>query len=341
MRAAVIDRHGDPEVVRPTEVPTPEPGPGEVRVGVRAVALNHLDLWVRRGLPGLELRFPHIGGSDIAGTVDALGPSVSGVRPGDRVLVNPALWCGECEWCRKGEESLCESFRIIGEHVAGGCAEYAVVPSRNLLKLPEHLDFPEAAAVPLVYQTAWRALVTRARLGAGESVLILGASGGVATAAIQIAKLRGATVFAVTQGAKVERVKSLGADEVIDRERADFSQTVRDRTGKRGVNVVLENVGEATWNRAVRSLTKGGRLVTYGATTGPKGEVDIRLLFWKQIEILGSTMASKREFETVMGLVFEGKLAPVIDVVWPLERAREAHERLERGEQFGKIVLTV
>lgn len=341
MRAAVIERHGGPEVVRLAEVATPEPGRGEVRLAVRAVALNHLDLWVRRGLPGLDLAFPHIGGSDMAGVVDAVGPGVSEVGPGDRVLVNPALWCGECEFCRKGEESLCVAFRIVGEHVPGGMAEFAVVPARNVLKIPDRLSFEDAAAVPLVYQTAWRAL-SRARLRAGESILVLGASGGVATAAIQIAKGRGARVFAVTRGGeKAEKVRALGADEVIDREKEDFSKGVGARTGKRGVDVVLENVGEATWKGAVRSLAKGGRLVTYGATTGPRGELDIRFLFWRQLEIIGSTMASKREFEAVMNLVFEGKLAPVIDVVWPLERAAEAHERLERGEQFGKIVLTV
>lgn len=340
MRAAVIDRHGGAEVIRLTDLPAPEPGPHEVRVAVRAVALNHLDLWVRRGIPGLEVRFPHIGGSDIAGLVDALGPGVTDFRRGEQVVVNPSLWCGECEWCRKGEESLCLSFGIIGEHVPGGMAEYAVVPARNLLRFPEHLSFERAAAVPLVFQTAWRAL-SRARLAAGESILILGASGGVATAAIQIAKMRGATVFAVTTAAKIDKVLSLGADVVIDRENEDFARVVSERTGKRGTDVVLESVGEATWRGALRSLAKGGRLVTYGATTGPRAEMDIRAIFWKQTEIIGSTMASKREFETVMGLIFEGKLHPVIDVIWPLERARDAHERLERGDQFGKIVLTL
>lgn len=341
MRAAVIERHGGSEVVRLADLPTPEPGPGEVRVAVRAVALNHLDLWLRRGIPGLQVRFPHTGGSDIAGVVDTLGPGVTDFQPGARVLVNPSLWCGECEWCRKGEESLCVAFRIIGEHVPGGMAEYAVVPARNLLRIPEHLGFEGAAAVPLAFQTAWRALVSRGRLAAGESVLILGASGGVATAAIQIARMLGARVFAVTSTTKIDKVRSLGADVVIDRVREDVARAVSEETGKRGVDVVLENVGEATWKGALRSLAKGGRLVTYGATTGPKGEVDIRAIFWKQTEILGSTMASKREFGTVMGLIFDGKLHPVIDVVWPLERARQAHERLERGDQFGKIVLTL
>jgi NADPH:quinone reductase-like Zn-dependent oxidoreductase len=342
MRAAVVLGHGGPEEVAIREVPDPRPGPGEVRVAVRAVALNHLDLWVRRGLPGLELRFPHVGGSDVAGTVDEVGPGVEGWRRGDRVVVNPALWCGECEWCRRGEESLCVSFRILGEHVPGGCAEYVVVPARNLLRIPDALSFTEAAAVPLVFQTAWRALIARARLQPGESVCVLGASGGVATAAIQIAKWRGARVFAVTKGPeKVEKVRALGADVVIDRGASDFSRAVWEATGKRGVDVVLDSVGAAVWAGAVRALARGGRLVTYGATTGPRAELDLRYVFWRQISILGSTMASRREFESVMHLVFAGTLRPVLDVVWPLDRARDAHERLERGEQFGKIVLTV
>ena len=341
MRAAAITAHGGPQVVKVLDLPKPEPGPGEVRLAVRAAALNHLDLWVRRGLPGLDVPFPHVGGSDFAGTVDAVGPGVSGPSEGDRVLVNPSLWCGECEFCRKGEESLCVAFRIIGEHVPGGLAEYAVVPARNVLAIPHGLSFEAAAAVPLVYQTAWRALA-RARLAEGETILVLGASGGVATAAIQIAKSRGARVFALTRGKeKVERIRALGADEVIDRSKEDFPQVVWERTGKRGVDVVLENVGEATWKGSLRSLARGGRLVTYGATTGPLGEVDIRLIFWKQLEIVGSTMSSKREFEAAMAKVFDGTLKPVIDVAWPLERATDAHERLERGEQVGKIVLTI
>lgn len=340
MRAAVIEGHGGPEVVQLREVPKPEPGPGEVRIAVRAVALNHLDLWVRRGLPGLDVTFPHIGGSDVAGSVDAPGAGVSRLERGRRVLVNPALWCGDCEFCRKGEESLCVSFQILGEHVPGGMAEYLVVPARNVVPIPDALGFEEAAAIPLAYQTAWRAL-KRARLSEGETILVLGASGGVATAAIQVAKALGATVFAVTRGEhKIEKARELGADEVFDRSRGDFSKAVWERTSKRGVDVVLESVGEATWKGSLRALAKGGRLVTYGATTGPRVELDIRLIFWRQLEILGSTMASKREFEEVLELVFAGALRPVIDVTWPLDRARDAHERLERGEQFGKIVLT-
>lgn len=339
MRAAIFEEHGGPEVVRiRDDVPAPEPGPDEVRLRVGASGMNHLDLWVRRGLR-IETTMPHIGGSDIAGTVDALGSDVSGWSAGDRVVVNPSLWCGRCEWCRAGEESLCIEYRILGEHTQGGFAEYAVVPARNLYRLPEDATFETAAAAPLVFLTAWRGLVTRARLAEGETVLITGASGGVATAAIQIAKRLGATVFAVTSTPWVERVYGLGADVVFDRTTSDYAKEVWQATHKRGVDVVFDSVGEATFRQNVRSLARAGRLVVYGATTGPKGEADIRLLFWKQLEILGTTMSNQAEFRAVIDRVFRGELAPVVDVAWPLERAAEAHERLEAGAVFGKIVL--
>lgn len=341
MKAAYFERHGGPEEIVYGEAPDPTPGEGEVRIRVRASALNHLDLWTRRGLPGLELALPHIGGSDMAGVVESVGPGVEGVEPGVPVCVNPALWCGECEWCRAGEHPLCPRFRILGEHVPGGMAELAVVPARNLLPLPEGFPFETAAAAPLVYQTAWRALTTRAGLREGETVLVTGGSGGVSTAAIQIAKHLGATVYAVTSGPdNVERVEGLGADAAIDRLSEDFSRRVWAETGKRGVDVILDGVGEAVWPGCLRALAPAGRMVVYGATTGPKGEIDIRRMFWRQIAVLGSTMASRREFEAVMELVFAGTLEPVIDDILPLSGAREAHERLERGDVFGKLVLT-
>ncbi len=255
--------------------------------------------------------------------------------------MNPSLWCGECEWCQQGEEPFCVRYRILGEHVQGGFAEYVTVPARNLYRIPDEVPFEAAAAVPLAFLTAWRGLVTRGRVREGSTVLITGASGGVATAAIQIAKDLGATVHAVTSSPWVERVRELGADAVYDRtaEGADYGKEVWQATGKRGVDVVFDSVGEATFERNVRALGKGGRMVVYGATTGPQGSIDLRLLFWRQLEILGTTMSNQEEFRAVMDRVFGGGLEPVTDVVWPLDRAREAHERLESGEAFGKIVL--
>lgn len=320
------------------EVPLPEPGPGEVRLQVAAAALNHLDVWVRRGLP-IQTTMPHVGGADVAGVVDALGTGVTAVRIEDRVVVNPSLWCGACEWCARGQHPLCLTYRILGEHVQGGFAEFVVVPARNLYPVPAGYPMETAAAAPLAFLTAWRALAKRARLTAGESVLITGASGGVATAAIRIARHLGARVYAVTSGDNVERVRSLGADVVYDRDEVDFGKGVWRDTGRRGVDVVLDSVGQATWPRVVRSAARGGRIVVYGATTGPALETDGRVLFWKQLDVLGTTMSTHAEFEEVMELVFSGALEPVIDVVWPLDRARDAHERLEAGAQFGKIVL--
>ncbi|HEX2188590.1 MAG TPA: zinc-binding dehydrogenase [Longimicrobiaceae bacterium] len=339
MRAAIFHEHGGPEVVRIEEIPRPEPGPGEVRVRVRAAAMNHLDLWVRRGLP-IDTTMPHVGGSDVAGVVDALGPGAEGVAPGERVVVNPSLSCGRCEWCAAGEVPLCPEYRILGEHTDGGFTEYVAVPAANVYRIPDELSFEAAAALPVSYMTAWRAVVGRARVRPGEDVLVLGASGGTAAASVQVAKLCGARVFAVTSGARnVARVRELGADVVYDREQTDFSRQVFQDTGRRGVDVVVENVGEATWKGSVRALARGGRLVCYGATTGPRAEIDLRVLFWKQLEVIGSTMASRPEFEAMLRAAFRGDLVPVVDSVLPLERAREAHERLEAGGQFGKIVL--
>jgi len=342
MRAAAFDRFGAPDVVSLIDVPTPVPGPGEVRVAVRAVALNHLDLWVRRGLPTLDLPLPHIGGSDFAGTVDAIGEGVEGWACGDDVVVNPSLPCLQCAMCRRGEHPLCDRYRIIGEHVHGGMAEYAVVPAHRLRAKADRLTFVEAASVPLAFQTAWRALITRARLRPGEDVLVLGASGGVATAAVQIARLAGARVFAVTSTDKgVELTRRLGADVVVDRLAQDWSKAVWQATGKRGVDVVVENVGVATWHDSIRVAARAGRIVTYGATTGAVPEIDLRYVFWKQLDILGSTMATDAEFDAVMRLLDRGALEPVVGVVLPLQEARRAHELLEAGQVLGKVVLEV
>ena len=338
MRAAIFHENGGPDVVRIEEVEDPRPGPGEVRIRVGASGMNHLDLWVRRGLP-IETTMPHIGGSDVAGTVEALGEGVTGWEAGDRVVVDPSLSCGACEWCEAGEAPLCDEYRILGEHTQGGFAELVVAPAANLYRIPDDVPFETAAAAPLVFLTAWRGLTTRAGLRAGESVLITGASGGVATAAVQIARHLGATVYAVTSSPHVDRVRALGADVVYDRLEGDWAKALWQATGKRGVDVVLDSVGEAGFRQAVRSLAKMGRMVVYGATTGPRVELDLRAVFWRQIALMGTTMATGDEFRAVMDLVFGGALEPVVDVAWPLERAAEAHARLEAGEAFGNVVL--
>lgn len=337
MKAAIFDEYGGSDVLRIEDVPMPVAQSGEVLLRVRAAALNHLDVWVRQGLPKTTL--PHIGGSDIAGTVEALGAGVSGVRLGARVVVNPSLSCGQCEWCRAGEESQCTQYRILGEHTNGGFAEFVAVPAVNLFLIPETFPFEQAAAAPLAFLTAWRGLVSKGRVRRGSRVLVTGASGGVATAAIQIAHHLGAQVYALTTADNEARTRALGADVVYDRQAGDFAQQIAQDTAKRGVDVVLDSVGEAIWPQCVRALARGGRLVCYGATTGGRGEVDLRVLFWKQLEILGSTMSNRSEFEEVMRLVFSGALKPVVDSVLKLEDIRAAHERMERGEHFGKIVL--
>jgi NADPH:quinone reductase-like Zn-dependent oxidoreductase len=340
MRAAFFRQHGGPEVMETGEAPEPVPAAGSVIVSVRAVALNHLDLWVRRGLPGLSLDLPHIGGSDVAGVIETPGRGVEQWRPGDRVVINPSLWCGECEWCRREEHPLCERFMILGEHVPGGTAERVRVVARNLLEIPADLDYRTAAAAPLAYQTAWRALTTRARLREGETLLVTGASGGVSTAAIDIARWVGATIIAVTSGPEnCRRVRELGAQHVLDRLDGPFGSVVRELTDGRGADVVLDSVGQATWEDCMRSLGRLGRLVTYGATTGARGDVEIRHMFWKQQSVMGSTMGTQREFEHVMSLVANGSLSPVVDDVLPLEAIRDAHQRLEAGDVFGKLVL--
>jgi NADPH:quinone reductase-like Zn-dependent oxidoreductase len=339
MKAAIFHEHGDASVLRIEDVPPPVAAPGEVLVRVKAAALNHLDIWTRNGLP-MEITMPHIGGSDVAGVVEELGDGVTGVQVGARVVINPSLSCGQCEWCRAGEAPLCVDYKILGEHTNGGFAELVAVPAMNLFPIPADFPFEHAAAAPLAYLTAWRALTTRGRLRSGNTVLITGASGGVATAAIQIAKHLQATVYALTTRENIERVRTLGADVVYDRNEGDFSKRIWEDTNKRGVDVVLDSVGEAIWKHCVRALARGGRLVSYGGTTGPKAELDIRVLFWKQIEVLGSTMSNRIEFEEVMRLVFSGALKPVVDTVMKLDDIRAAHERLERGQQFGKIVVT-
>jgi NADPH:quinone reductase-like Zn-dependent oxidoreductase len=342
MLAAIFRAHGGPETIELAEVATPTPGRGDVRVAVRAAALNHLDLFVRRGIPSLELPLPHVGGSDVSGVVDEVGADVSGWASGDEVVVNPGLPCRRCNSCRSGDTPLCADYRILGEHVHGGFAEFVVIPADRLYPKPPHLTFVEAASVPLAFQTAWRALITRAAIRPGEDVLVLGASGGVAVAAVQIAKLAGARVIAVTSSPqRCERVQALGADVTIDRTNEPWSKAAWLATGRRGAHVVVENVGQATWHDSLRAAARGGRIVTYGATTGAKAETDLRYVFWKHLSILGTTMANDAEFAEVMHLIEQGQLQPVVGAVMDLDDAPKAHEMLEGGEVFGKLVLQV
>ncbi len=344
MKALYFDEHGGPEVMRYGDVPDPIPGPGQARVRVKAVALNHLDLWVRRGGPAFErLPKPHIGGCDVSGVVESYGPpaGASGPPVGARVAIDPGLTSVEDEWTRRGEDSLSPGYAILGEHSTGGAAEYAVVPTLNLLPLPDHVSHEIAAAASLVGLTAWRMLVHRAHLKAGEIVAIVGAGGGVNHIAIQIAKHLGATVLAVTSSEeKMEKARALGADHVINYKAEDWSKAVFVRTGKRGADVVVDNVGQATWLQSIRALARGGRLVTVGNTGGWEAVTDVRYVWAKQISIIGSTMGSHQDYRDVMQWVFAGKITPVIHAIMPLSQGRAAHELLERGEQFGKVVLT-
>jgi len=342
VKAAFFRQHGGPEVMECGDLPEPTPGPGEVLVAIKAAAVNRLDKWVRDGWPGLKLTLPHITGSDGAGVVAAVGAHVSGWQPGDRVCINSNVGCGECSFCVAGRDNLCERWHLLGETQAGLAAEWVVVPARQLLKVPESVSFEQAAAAGLVYQTAWHSLIVRGGLQAGESVLIVGAGGGVNTASIQIAKLAGCTVYVVGSDArKLELARSLGADVLIDRSQVDWGKEVFRLTGRRGVDVVVDNVGAATLMTSLRAARKGGRILTVGNTSGPKFEFDNRFMFARHLSLLGSTMSTRAEFATVMGLVFAGALKPVIDSVFPLAEIRAAHEKLERGEVLGKIVLQV
>jgi len=340
MQAVAIDRHGGPEVLAFRELPDPSPGPGEARVRVRACALNHLDLWTRRGLPGLELRFPHVPGSDIAGEVERLPGPVDGIAVGQRVMLSPGTSCGRCRACLSGEDSSCRDYRILGHHRPGGYGGLVVCPVANLIPLPDSIGFEPAAAFPLVFLTAWHMLVTRARLRPDEHVLIWAAGSGVGMAAVQIARLLGARVIATAgTDAKLGRARELGALHVLNHHAQDVVAEVRRITDKRGADVVFEHVGAATWERSVLALARGGRLVTCGATTGPAGITSLPHLFAKQLSLLGSFMGYKSELLAVAEHFFAGRLRPVVDRVLPLDEARHAHEILEGSLQFGKIVL--
>lgn len=343
MRALALDAIGGLEHLAVRDVPAPLiQRPDDIRLRVRTAGFNHLDLWVARGLPGLELALPHIVGSDAAGVVDAVGSAVRDFAVGDRVMVNPGLSCGDCAACLDGDEPLCRSFRLLGEHTPGTAAEYVVVPAGNLARVPEGMPWDQAAAFSLVTLTAWRMLRTRARLEPGETVLIWGIGGGVAQALLRIAKLTGGFTI-VTSGApaKLDAARQLGADAVVNHSTEDVVARVRELTGGRGADVVADSVGQATWDRSLRSLRKGGRLVSCGATSGPSVSLDIRRLFWNEWSLLGSTMGSRREYREIVRLAGRGQLWPVVDRVLPLGSAVEALRRLSAAEQFGKLVIEV
>jgi NADPH:quinone reductase-like Zn-dependent oxidoreductase len=341
MKAVRFHHHGGPEVLRYEDAPDPDLEAGDVLVRVRACALNHLDLWVRGGLPRVRIPMPHIPGSDVAGEVVA--SAAPDVAIGRRVMLQPGVSCGRCTACLSGRDNVCPKYEVLGYlHHAGGYAEFIKVPVQNLVSIPDDIDFVRAAAFPLTFLTAWHMLMTRARLKRGEDVLILAAGSGVGQAAIQIAFLHGARVFA-TAGSedKLERARALGAYEVIHHHQQDIAVEIKRLTNKRGVDVVIEHVGEATWMKSVRSLARGGRLVTCGATTGPHGALDLAALFSKQLTIQGSYMGTKGELMRAARFFFTGQLKPVIDCTLPLADAAAAHRRMEASDQFGKIVLEV
>ncbi len=342
MKAIVMHEHGGPEVLKYENAPRPQIASRDVLVRVRACALNHLDLWVRRGLPGVKFPMPHIPGSDIAGEVAEVGADVSTIKVGDKVLLAPGVSCGHCPACIAGNDNLCREFTNLGYRIDGGCAEFVRCPEVNCMPYPANLDWVQAAAIPLVFQTAWHMLVSRAQLQPGEDVLVLGAGSGVGSAAIQIARFFGARVIATAGSeAKLELARKLGAQDAIHHGQGGIDKEVRRLTGNRGVDVVVEHVGVATWEQSVRSLAPGGRLVTCGATTGFDAKIDLRFLFSRQLSLLGSYMGAKSELRTVLRLVEQGLLKPVVDKVFPLRECAAAHAYLEAGKQFGKVVCAV
>jgi NADPH:quinone reductase-like Zn-dependent oxidoreductase len=339
VRAVRFHRHGAPEVLQYEEAPDPVAAPGRAIVRVRACALNHLDLWERRGLDRVKLPLPHISGSDIAGEV--LEPGGSELARGQRVMLQPGLRCGRCTACEAGRDNQCPQYDVLGLRSDGGYAELVSVPAENLIAIPPHVDFITASAFPLTFLTAWHMLITRAGLRDGDVVLVLAGGSGVGQAAIQLARHFGARVFATSAAGKMDRTRALGAEQVFDHYAGDFSRDLRALTGGRGADIVIEHVGEATWDRSVRALATGGRLVTCGATTGHAAGIDLRHLFARQLSLLGSYMGRFSELVTAAPLLFEGTVKPVIDEVFPLARAADAQRRLEEKGQFGKIVLEV
>ncbi len=342
MKAITFAQHGAPEVLKLAQVPDPQISPNEVLVEVRACALNHLDVWVRNGLPGIAIPLPHIPGNDIAGVVREAGKLVSWAKPGDEVMVQPGVSCGHCAECLAGHDNMCDDYDIIGYRRDGGYAELVAVPGVNLIPKPENLSWAEAAALPLVTLTAWHMLVARAQVQTGEDVLVHAAGSGVGSIGIQIAKLRGARVIATASSdEKLAKARELGADETINYSDDNWPKAVKRWTNGRGVDVVFEHTGAATWPGSILSLKKGGRLVTCGATSGFDARTDLRHVFYRHLTILGSMMGSKADLLDAMKFIESGQIRAVVDRELPLEEARNAHELMEDRAQFGKLVLTV
>ena len=344
MRAALIRTQGGPEVLEPAEIDTPNLGPAEALVRVRACALNHLDVWTRSGRAGYTPPLPHVLGNDIAGEIAALprGIDTTGLAAGQRVMLQPGTSCGRCAACLSGEDFGCRRYQVLGHGRAGGYAEFVAVPLANLIPIPDSISFEHAAAFPLVFLTAWRMLVVRAQVRVGEDVLVWAAGSGVGMAAIQIAKLMGARVIATAGGEKkLELARSLGADAVVDHYQDDVVAAVKRFTGKKGAEIVIEHTGERTWERSIQSLSHRGRLVTCGATSGPKGSTDLRFVFAKHLSLMGSYMGSRADLLAAAPHFFAGRLKTLVHATLPLERAEDAHRMMEASEHFGKIVLTV
>ena len=340
MKAMVFDRFGGPDVLELRDVPDPVPGPGEALVDVRACGINHLDLWVRRGLRGLEVKMPHILGNDVVGVIAAVGAGVRHVEPGDKTLVHPTLSCGTCAACVAGDDNLCRDYDVLGRRRNGGYAEKVAVPAANCMPYPDNLRWEEAATIPLVFLTAWHMLVGRAGLKPGEDCLVVGAGSGVGSAAIQIARLIGARVIATAGSpAKLERARALGAHETVDHSSGEFASHVRALTGKKGVEVAVEHVGGRVFEQAAASLAKSGRLVTCGATIGSEAKLDLNALFGRHLSLLGSWTGRRAEMLEILRFVRDGRLKPVLDSTLPLARAADAHRRIEAREHFGKVVL--
>jgi NADPH:quinone reductase-like Zn-dependent oxidoreductase len=340
MKAVVIHEHGGLDKLSYEEVETPSPAQDEVLVQVKACALNHLDIWVRKGVPGQRMPLPMIPGSDVSGVIKKTGAMVRGLKAGDRVVVAPGLSCGRCTPCLTGRDNLCASYGIIGENRDGGCAEFLCVPAVNVIPIPGKLTFNEAAALPLCFQTAWHMLATRAQVKPGEDVVVHAAGSGVSTAGIQIAKLLGARVITTAgSDAKLKKARELGADETINYRKLDFFVELKRLTHKTGVDVILDHVGADTWQANIKSLKPGGRLVICGVTSGYEVATDLRYLFYRRLSLLGSTMGTKGELLQIMNLVERGMLRPVIDSTYPLKEIAAAHTRMESRKSFGKIVV--